>query len=63
MTGKLPSMSDDEFKNKVLFVVEVAKRFNLNVTQAEALIFTSWRKFKLILAKDRELRQKLKGFL
>ena len=63
MTGKLPSMSDDEFKNKVFFKIEVAKRFNINEMQADALIFSAWRKFKLILAKDRELREKLKGFL
>lgn len=63
MTGKLPSMSDEEFKNYSYFCQNVAKRWGISYHAAEFLIFSSWRKFKLIIAKDTELRKKLKGFL
>lgn len=54
------SMSDDSFAAPQDFKAKVKKRFNLGDEQADFLIFSSWRKFKLILAKDSELRKKLR---
>ena len=57
------SMSDKAFIAPHEFIEKIKARFNLNRDQAEHLAFSSWRKFKLILAKDRELREKLKDLL
>lgn len=60
---KLPSMSDDDFRLGLNFNVKVQKHFGISRSQADFLIFSAWRKFKLVLAKDKVLRDKLKGFL
>ena len=57
------SMSDETFIAPHEFIAKIKARFNLNQSQAEHLAFSSWRKFKLILAKDRKLREKLRGLL
>lgn len=57
------SMSDEAFIAPHDFIAKIKARFNLNHRQAEFLAFSSWRKFKLILAKDRKLREKLRGLL
>ena len=57
------SMSDEAFIAPHDFIHKIKVRFNLNHHQAEFLAFSSWRKFKLILLKDRELREKLRGLL
>lgn len=57
------SMSDEAFIAPHDFVEKIKDRFNLNHHQAEFLAFSSWRKFKLILAKDRKLREKLRDLL
>ena len=57
------SMSDKAFVAPHEFIEKIKVRFNLNHHQAEFLAFSSWRKFKLILAKDRKLREKLRGLL
>ena len=57
------SMSDEAFIAPHDFISKIKVRFNLNQSQAEHLAFSSWRKFKLILAKDRKLREKLRGLL
>ena len=57
------SMSDKAFVAPHEFIEKIKVRFNLNHHQAEFLAFSSWRKFKLILLKDRELREKLRGLL
>ena len=57
------SMSDKAFIAPQTFIGKTKARFNLNRHQAEHIAVSSWRKFKLILAKDRKLREKLKGLL
>ena len=57
------SMSDEAFIAPHDFITKIKVRFKLNQHQAEHLAFSSWRKFKLILAKDRKLREKLRGLL
>ena len=57
------SMSDEAFIAPHDFITKIKVRFNLNRDQAEHLAFSSWRKFKLILAKDRKLREKLRDLL
>ena len=57
------SMSDEAFIAPHDFITKIKVRFNLNQHQAEVLAFSSWRKFKLILAKDRKRREKLRGLL
>ena len=57
------SMSDKAFIAPYDFIEKIKARFNLNQDQAEHLAFSSWRKFKLILLKDRELREKLRDLL
>lgn len=57
------SMSDEAFIAPHDFIAKIKVRFNLNHHQAEFLAFSSWRKFKLILLKDRKLREKLRGLL
>ena len=57
------SMSDKAFIAPHEFIAKIKARFNLNQSQAEHLAFSSWRKFKLILLKDRELREKLRDLL
>ena len=57
------SMSDEAFIAPHEFIAKIKARFNLNQSQAEHLAFSSWRKFKLILAKDRKLREKLRDLL
>ena len=57
------SMSDKAFVAPHEFIEKIKVRFNLNHHQAEFLAFSSWRKFKLILAKDRKLREKLRDLL
>ena len=57
------SMSDETFIAPYDFITKIKARFNLNQHQAEHLAFSSWRKFKLILAKDRETREKLREIL
>ena len=57
------SMSDKAFIAPYDFIEKIKARFNLNRDQAEHLAFSSWRKFKLILAKDRETREKLRDIL
>lgn len=57
------SMSDEAFIAPYDFIEKIKARFNLNRHQAEYLAFSSWRKFKLILAKDRETREKLREIL
>lgn len=57
------SMSDEAFIAPHDFIAKIKARFNLNRHQAEFLAFSSWRKFKLILLKDRELREKLRDLL
>ena len=57
------SMSDKAFIAPHEFIAKIKARFNLNQSQAEHLAFSSWRKFKLILAKDREVREKLREIL
>ena len=57
------SMSDEAFIAPHDFITKIKARFNLNRHQAEHLAVSSWRKFKLILAKDRKLREKLKDLL
>ena len=57
------SMSDEAFIAPHDFVEKIKDRFNLNHHQAEFLAFSSWRKFKLILAEDRKLREKLRDLL
>ena len=57
------SMSDEAFIAPHDFITKIKDRFNLNHHQAEFLAFSSWRKFKLILLKDRELREKLRDLL
>ena len=57
------SMSDEAFVAPHDFITKIKNRFNLNHHQAEYLAFSSWRKFKLILLKDRELREKLRDLL
>ena len=57
------SMSDEAFIAPHEFIAKIKVRFNLNRHQAEHLAFSSWRKFKLILLKDRELREKLRDLL
>ena len=57
------SMSDEAFIAPHDFITKIKARFNLNQSQAEHLAFSSWRKFKLILAKDRETRERLRDIL
>ena len=57
------SMSDEAFIAPYDFIEKIKARFNLNRHQAEYLAFSSWRKFKLILAKDRETRERLRDIL
>lgn len=57
------SMSDKAFIAPHDFIEKIMVAFNLNRHQAEHLAFSSWRKFKLILAKDRETREKLREIL
>ena len=57
------SMSDEAFIAPHDFIGKIKVRFNLNRHQAEHLAFSSWRKFKLILLKDKELREKLRDLL
>ena len=57
------SMSDEAFIAPHDFITKIKARFNLNRNQAEHLAFSSWRKFKLILAKDRETRERLRDIL
>ena len=57
------SMSDEAFIAPHDFITKIKARFNLKQHQAEHLAFSSWRKFKLILAKDREAREKLREIL
>ena len=57
------SMSDEAFIAPHDFITKIKVRFNLNQHQAEFLAFSSWRKFKLILAKDRETRERLRDIL
>ena len=57
------SMSDKAFISPPEFIEKIKGRFNLNRHQAEHLACSSWRKFKLILAKDRETREKMRGLL
>lgn len=57
------SMSDEAFIAPHKFIVKIKARFNLNQRQAEFLAFSSWRKFKMILAKDKKLREKLRDLL
>ena len=57
------SMSDEAFIAPHDFITKIKVRFNLNQHQAEHLAFSSWRKFKLILAKDRETRERLRDIL
>ena len=56
-------MSDKAFIAPHDFITKIKARFNLNQSQAEHLAFSSWRKFKLILAKDRETRERLRDIL
>ena len=56
-------MSDETFIAPHEFIAKIKARFNLNQHQAEHLAFSSWRKFKLILAKDREARERLRDIL
>lgn len=56
-------MSDKAFIAPHDFIEKIMVAFNLNRHQAEHLAFSSWRKFKLILAKDRETREKLREIL
>ena len=49
------SMSDKAFIAPHDFIEKIKARFNLNRDQAEHLAFSSWRKFKLILAKNPHL--------
>ena len=53
------SMSDKAFISPPEFIEKIKGRFNLNRHQAEHLAFSSWRKFQLILAKERETRERL----
>ena len=57
------SMSDGGVIAPHDFITKSKARFNLNQSQAEHLAFSSWRKFKLILAKDRETRERLRDIL
>ena len=57
------SMSGEAFIAPHDFITKIKVRFNLNQHQAEHLAFSSWRKFKLILAKDRETRERLRDIL
>ena len=57
------SMSDEAFIAPHDFITKIKARFNLNQSQAEFLAFSSWRKFKLILAKDKETRERLRDIL
>lgn len=57
------SMSDEAFMAPHDFITKIKARFNLNQHQAVHLAFSSWRKFKLILAKDRETRERLRDIL
>ncbi|MDD7741718.1 MAG: hypothetical protein PUJ19_03075 [Campylobacteraceae bacterium] len=57
------SMSDKAFIAPHDFIEKIKARFNLNRHQAEHLAFSSWRKFKLILVKDRETRERLRDIL
>ena len=57
------SMSDKAFIAPHDFIEKIMVAFNLNRHQAEHLAFSSWRNFKLILAKDRETREKLREIL
>ena len=57
------SMSDEAFIAPHDFIEKIMVAFNLNRHQAEHLAFSSWRKFKLILAKDRETRERLREIL
>ena len=57
------SMSDKAFISPPEFIEKIKGRFNLNRHQAEHLAFSSWRQFKLILAKDRETRERLRDIL
>ena len=57
------SMSDKAFIAPHDFIEKIMDAFNLNRHQAEHLAFSSWRKFKLILAKDREARERLRDIL
>ena len=57
------SMSDKAFIAPYDFIEKIKARFNLSRDQAEHLAFSSWRKFKLILAKDRETRERLRDIL
>lgn len=57
------SMSDKAFSAPHDFIEKIMDAFNLNRHQAEHLAFSSWRKFKLILAKDRETRERLREIL
>ena len=57
------SMSDKAFIAPHDFIDKIKVRFNLNRNQAEHLAFSSWRKFKLILLKDRKLRENLRDLL
>lgn len=45
-----------------IFLSQVKKRFKISRIQAELLIYQSWRKFLLILAKEPKLRDKLQEF-
>lgn len=57
------SMSDEAFIAPHKFIAKIKARFNLKQHQAEFLAFSSWRKFKMILAKDKKLREKLRDLL
>lgn len=57
------SMSDKAFIAPHDFIAKIKAKFNLNQHQAEHLAFSSWRKFKLILAKDRKTRERLREIL
>ena len=56
-------MSDKAFIAPYDFIEKIKAKFNLNRHQAEHLAFSSWRKFKLILAKDGETRERLRDIL
>lgn len=45
------------------FVRLVMRKYNLTEHQAVHLVWSSWRKFRLILAKDRKLREKIADYL
>lgn len=45
------------------FVRQVMQKLNVNEEQASHLVWSSWRKFRLILAQDGKLRSILRDYL